>query len=588
MCGIAAVALKPPHRKDAVRLLLDLLKALEYRGYDSAGVAVYDLDQKRIFVWKKKGKVSELSKILEKVVVNASVGIAHTRWATHGPPNDVNAHPHVDCSYSVAVVHNGIISNYKELKEELLKRGHAFKSETDTEVFAHLFEEYLKEMPPFEAFKKAISRLEGYYAIVAITDKDPYKVFFARKESPLIVGRGLKGNFVSSDVVSLLSVSSEVAPLSDGEVGWLNDEEIYVEKDGKPRSPRFFKPSWTPAQAQKGSFEHFMIKEIHEQPQAVKETLLSVVSEWDKVKELVELLNGWSVVVAAGTSYHAGLVFSYTLMKLGGKYVPVIDSSEAEHYSNILKGTVIAISQSGETYDTLKAVRIAKKNGARVVGIVNVVGSTLDRESDLTIYTRAGPEVGVAATKTFLTQISVLHVVANAFSGKSKEDVEKDVREVPKLVRKSIEMSIGYAKELSKRLMEKRDMYVLGTGISYPIAMEGALKIKEISYVHAEAYPAGEAKHGPIALAEPGFPVLVVWTPEDVDKLKVVHEEFASRGSEVYWVAPEGSVPFPEVEWDKVPFVATPPLQLLAYYMAVRKGLDPDKPRNLAKSVTVH
>ena len=588
MCGIAAVALKPPHRKDAVRLLLDLLKALEYRGYDSAGIAVYDLDQKRILVWKKKGKVSELSKILGKVVVNASVGIAHTRWATHGPPNDVNAHPHVDCSGNVAIVHNGIIANYKELKEELLEKGHVFRSETDTEVFAHLFEEHLKELPPFEAFKKAVSRLEGYYAIVAITSKEPYKVFFARKESPLIVGRGLKGNFVSSDIVSLLGVCSEVAPLSDGELGWLDEEEIYVEMNGKPRRLHFFKPSWTPAQAQKGSFEHFMIKEIHEQPQAVRETLLSVVSDWDKVKELVELLNGWAVVVAAGTSYHAGLVFSYTLMKLSGKYVPVIDSSEAIHYSNILKGTVIAISQSGETYDTLKAVRIAKKNGARIVGIVNVVGSTLDRESDLTIYTRAGPEVGVAATKTFLTQISVLDVVARAFSGKSKEEVGKEVKDLPKLVKKSIEMSIGYAKELSKKLTEKRDMYVLGTGISYPIAMEGALKIKEISYVHAEAYPAGEAKHGPIALAEPGFPVLVVWTPEDVDKLKVVHEEFASRGSEVYWTGPGGTVPFPEVEWDKVPFVATPPLQLLAYYMAVRKGLDPDKPRNLAKSVTVH
>ncbi|NPA85564.1 MAG: glutamine--fructose-6-phosphate transaminase (isomerizing) [Crenarchaeota archaeon] len=588
MCGIAATALKPPYRKDTVQLLINLLKALEYRGYDSAGVAVYDLDSGRIHVWKKKGKVAELARMLEKVRLNASSGIAHTRWATHGPPSDVNAHPHTDCLESVAVVHNGIIANYKELKEELIRRGHRFESETDTEVFAHLFEEYLRTSEPFEAFKRAVSRLEGYYAIVAITTKDPYKVFFARKESPLIVGRGIKGNFVSSDIVSLLGVSEEVAPLSDGDVGWLDSEEIFVESEGKRKSLSFFKPSWSPAQAQKGSFEHFMIKEIHEQPQAVKETLTSVISEWEKVMEVVRLMEEWTAVVAAGTSYHAGLVFSYLLMKLSGRFVPVIDSSEAHHYSKVLRGTVIAISQSGETYDTLKAVRIAKENGAKVVGIVNVVGSTLDREADVTVYTRAGPEVGVAATKTFLTQLAVLGVIARAYAGQSKEEVGAAASRLPDIVAKGISMSIGYAKELSRTLAEKRDMYVLGTGVSYPIAMEGALKIKEISYVHAEAYPAGEAKHGPIALAEPGFPVVIVWTPEDEDKLSVAHEEFASRGSEVYWVGPEKDIPFPKVEWHEVPFAATPPLQLLAYYMAVRKGLDPDKPRNLAKSVTVH
>ncbi len=586
MCGIAASALREPYRRETLQLLIDLLRALEYRGYDSAGIAVYDLDMKKIRVWKKKGKVNELAKLLIGLKVNASVGVAHTRWATHGPPSDINAHPHTDCNGTVAVVHNGIITNYRQLRERLVLRGHKFESETDTEVFAHLFEEYMKEYPPFEAFKKAISELEGYYAIVAITSKDPFKVFFARKESPLIVGRGLKGNFVSSDVVSLLGVCEEVAPLSDGDVGWLDEERIYVENDGNVVRLKFFKPSWSPAQAKKGSFEHFMIKEIHEQPQAVKETLSSVLSDWDKVEEVVR--DDDLVVVAAGTSYHAGLVFSYLAMKYTGNYVPVIDSSEAEHYEKILKGTVIAISQSGETYDTLNAVRIAKKNGAKIVGIVNVVGSTLDREADVTIYTRAGPEVGVAATKTFLTQLTVLAAIAKAKGGSSRNDVLKEMKDVPNVVLNSIKMSVGYAKELSKKLSDKRDMYVLGTGISYPIAMEGALKIKEISYVHAEAYPAGEAKHGPIALAEPGFPVVVVWTPEDVNKLETASEEFRSRGSEVYWVAPKKDVPMPKVEWDKVPFAATPPLQLLAYYMAVKKGLDPDKPRNLAKSVTVH
>jgi len=582
LCGIAAASVHDSIKHKTLKILLQALRALEYRGYDSAGIGVYDERERRIKIWKRKGKVIELVKQLYGVKVSAPIGVAHTRWATHGIPSEVNAHPHTDCKGSIAVVHNGIISNYEQLKKELEKEGHVFKSQTDTEVFAHLFEEEMKHKEPFDAFKSAIRRLDGYYAIVAITDKDPHRVFFARKESPLIIGKGTDLNMVSSDIASLLSFVDKVATLEDGEVGWLTHDEIYVEKNGTriDISRRFFRPPWTPEQATKGDFPHFMLKEIHEQPTAVRETLISISSE-SKVKEVLELLEDEVVVTAAGTSLHAGMVFSYALAKTLGKRIIIIDSSEAVHTPKLLKGTVIAISQSGETYDTLKAVRIAKENGATVVGIVNVLGSTLDREADISLYTRAGPEIGVAATKTFLSQTTILLYLVSKLSG-------IDLGKPYEVVDEAIAKSTGYAKEISDTLKDKPNMFVLGTGMSLPLAMEGALKIKEISYIHAEAYPAGEAKHGPIALAEEGFPVLIAWSPEGEEKLKVTKEEFVARGSEVYWIGPGGDIDAPEVEWFLLPFSIVPPFQLLSYYMAVAKGYDPDRPRNLAKSVTVH
>jgi len=582
LCGITAIATTGELKRKTITILLSSLKDLEYRGYDSAGIAVYDERERKIKVWKRKGKVDELARTLKGVKVEAPVGIAHTRWATHGVPSEANAHPHLDCNGEIAVVHNGIISNYEALRRELIERGHTFRSETDTEVFAHLFEEALKELPPFEAFKKAISKLEGYYAIVAITSKDPNKVFFARKESPLIVGRGEGLNMVSSDIASLLRHCDRVAPLEDHEVGWMTWNEIYVEKNGKrvPLQKRTFKPPWSPEQASKGSFPHFMLKEIHEQAQAVRETLISTSSD-PNVKEVLELLEDRVVVVAAGSSLHAGMVFAYAMGKVLGKDIILIDSSEAYHLEKLLRGTVIAISQSGETYDTLKAVRTAKRMGARVVGVVNVVGSTLDREADISLYTRAGPEIGVAATKTFLSQVTVLLYLVSKMGG-------PELKSPHELVEDSIKKGTGYARNLAEKLKDKKNMFVLGTGASLALAYEGALKIKEISYVHAEAYPAGEAKHGPIALAEDGFPVLLAWTPEDEEKLKTAKEEFASRGSGVYWVGPGGDVDVPKADWFELPYSITPPFQLLAYYMAVLNGYDPDKPRNLAKSVTVH
>ncbi len=583
MCGIAAAALRPKFRNEMVQMLLDFLRALEYRGYDSAGIGVYDEDSGRILIWKKKGKVESLARILKTVKVRAPVGVAHTRWATHGVPSDVNAHPHTDCRNEVAVVHNGIISNYKELRERLEKLGHKFVSDTDTEVVAHLFEEYSRQLPPFEAFEKTIKELQGYYAIVMITSKDPKRVYFARKESPLVMGRGSKGYFLSSDVVSLLGSAEEVAVIEDGEYGWISEDDYLV--TGKSRKElNFFKPSWTPQQAMKGHYEHFMLKEIYEGPTAVRETIVGILSD-DNVFRAADMLEGHVVAVAAGTSYHAALIFSYLYMKLTGKYIITLDASEAPHYERLLRGTVIAVSQSGETYDTLKAVRIAKKNGAKIIGVVNVLGSTLDRESDISLRLRAGPEIGVAATKTFLAQLTMLYALTYAKLGK---DLEESLKPLPEVVGESLDMSAGYVKALANKLYQKRDMYVLGTGISNFVAMEIALKIKEISYIHAEAYPAGEAKHGPISLAEEGFPVLMAWTPEDEDKLEVAAKEFSSRGSEVYWIGPRREVPVPDVSWELVPFAVTPPGQLLSYYLAVKRGLDPDKPRNLAKSVTVH
>ncbi len=568
---------------EMIPLLLEFLKALEYRGYDSAGIGVYDEVNRRIIIWKKKGKVESLAKILRNVRVRAPIGIAHTRWATHGIPSDINAHPHTDCKNEVAVVHNGIISNFRELKEKLEESGHKFVSDTDTEVIAHLFEEYLKSMPPFEAFEKTIRSLKGYYAIVMITSKDPTKIFFARKESPLVIGRGSKGYFLSSDMVSLLGSAEEVAVIEDGEYGWITEDDYFVTGKNR-RELSFFKPSWTPQQAMKGQYEHFMLKEIYEGPTAIKETLVGILSD-DNIFKAAEMMDEHVVAVAAGTSYHASLIFSYLYMKHTGKYIITLDASEAPHYKNLLRGTVIAVSQSGETYDTLKAVRLAKKNGAKIIGVVNVLGSTLDRESDISLRLRAGPEIGVAATKTFLAQLTILYALTYAKVGM---DLEETLRPLPEVVKESLEMSAGYAKALANKLYQKRDMYVLGTGISNFVAMEIALKIKEISYIHAEAYPAGEAKHGPISLAEKGFPVLIAWTPEDEDKLEVADEEFSSRGSEVYWIAPEKDIPIPKVSWEIVPFAVTPPGQLLSYYLAIKRGLDPDKPRNLAKSVTVH
>ncbi len=580
MCGIVAIA-KVREDHGLIRELINSLKLLEYRGYDSAGLAVIN-NEKRLLIWKVEGKIEKLEKLVEGVKVKARVGIAHTRWATHGVPNEVNAHPHLDCKKMTAVVHNGIITNHLVLRRFLEERGHKFSSETDTEVIAHLFEEMVTSEKPFDAFKKTISMLEGSYAIVLITLEDPNKVFFAKKESPLIIGLGENGVYLSSDIPSLLPFTRKVIALEDGEYGWTDGLNLVIYRNDREVEwkKRVYEVRWSLRQASKGGYPHFMLKEIHEQPWAVRETYYSVLS--NKRLESVEL-RGNVAVVAAGTSYHASLVFKYVIARVARISVDVIIASEFQFFSDISYDTVIAVSQSGETYDTLRAVRLAKERGAKVIGVTNVVGSSLDRESDITIYTYAGPEIGVAATKTFLTQVLVLEAIAFTHSNYYKLEMLAKASDV---VRKSIVQSEGIVRELARRLKEEKSMYVLGSGITYPLALEGALKIKEVSYIHAEAFPAGEAKHGPIALIEKGFPVIAIFG-EDDSRIKSNLEEMRSRGARIYGVGSRAEVPSPDVEWYLLPFSRTPPLQLLAYYLSVARGYDPDKPRNLAKTVTV-
>ncbi len=578
MCGIVAIA-KGEEDDELLQKLLMALKLLEYRGYDSAGVAIIYNDE--IMIWKTEGKIEKLEKVIRNVRVRARVGIAHTRWATHGIPNEINAHPHTDCNRTVAVAHNGIITNYLQLKRWLEERGHKFLSDTDTEVIAHLFEEHLKTNNPIEAFRKTVKELRGSFAIVMITTRDSDKVFFAKRESPLIVGLGNDAIYLSSDIPSLLPFTSKVFSLEDGEFGWTDGKKITVIRNDKEVEwrKRIYEVRWSLKQASKAGYPHFMLKEIHEQPIVVKETYYSILAN-EKIREVE--LKGNVAVVAAGTSFYAALLFKYAIARLAGLGVDVIVSSEYPFFVNISYDIVIAVSQSGETYDTLKAVREAKKRGARIIGITNVVGSSLDRESDLTIYTNAGPEIGVAATKTFLTQVMVLEALAFL---QGNDRVEK-LEAASSIVSRSIMQSEGIVKEIARGLKTTKSIYVLGSGITYPLALEGALKIKEVSYIHAEALPAGEAKHGPIALVENGFPIIAIMG-ENNERMESNIEEMKSRGGQVYKVDESGQIPSPDVEWYLLPFSRIPPLQLLAYYLAVFKGYDPDKPRNLAKTVTV-
>ena len=578
MCGIVAIA-KRDEDEELLQKLLKALKLLEYRGYDSAGVAVVHGNE--LLVWKVEGKIEKLERLVKDVKIKAKVGIAHTRWATHGEPNEVNAHPHTDCNRKVAVAHNGIITNYVQLRRWLVKRGHKFRSDTDSEVIAHLFEEYLKSHKPSEAFRRVVTELEGSYAIVLITTLEPDKVYFAKKESPLIVGLGNDGVYLSSDIPSLLPFTRKVLSLEDREYGWTDGKNLVIMRDGTrvEWQRRVYEVRWSLKQASKGGYPHFMLKEIHEQPTAVRETYYSILAN-EKINEIE--LKGNVAIVAAGTSFHAALLFKYAIARVAGMSVDAIVASEYPFFVNVGYDIVIAVSQSGETYDTLKAIRLAKRKGAKIIGVTNVVGSSLDREADLTIYTNAGPEIGVAATKTFLTQVMVLEAIAFLQGNRSLEGLA----EASSIVSKSIVQSEGIVKEMARRLRSKRSMYVLGSGITYPLALEGALKIKEVSYIHAEAFPAGEAKHGPIALVEEGFPIIAIMG-EDDEKLESNVEEMRSRGARVFKVKEGGEIPSPDAEWYLLPFSRIPPLQLLAYYLAVFKGYDPDKPRNLAKTVTV-
>ncbi len=603
MCGIIGVA---SLRYNVASIIKSGLEKLEYRGYDSVGIA--SIASNTILIKKGKGKIHEVETRYGLSRVPGSIAVGHTRWATHGAPSDVNAHPHADCTGRVAVVHNGIIENYLELKEKLTNLGHVFKSETDTEVLAHLIEEFLKELKPFEAFRKAISMIRGSYAFAVLISNEPEKIFFARKDSPLVIGVGEGMNFIASDIPAFLEHTRRVIVVHDGELGYITPVEIYLENSKGERInylERIIVVDWTPDMARKEGYPHFMIKEIHEQPRAIRDTIRGIDENYEKAVEL--MLDSEKIfVTAAGTSYHASLVFSLIMSKLAGKLVIPFISSEYLSYANSAdeNSLLIAVSQSGETIDTLMALREFKKRGARIIALSNIIGSAIPRESTLAIYTRAGPEIGVAATKTFTTQVTALTWLAINFSEKrgainqiEAKSLYKVLRDIPEKTERIISMYEAWARSLGRDFANKNNAYYLGRGISLPIAMEGALKMKEIAYIHAEAYPAGESKHGPIALIEENFPVIFVSIEDRLERRLLGNiEEMKARGAYTIGVVPENSiliskldnyVAMPRISEIFLPILSIIPLQLLAYYTAVSRGYDPDKPRNLAKTVTV-
>lgn len=600
MCGIVGIV----GTEFNVKELVDDLQKLEYRGYDSAGIAFYKNGS--IEIQKAIGRISNLK---EKVLNgNTTIGIAHTRWATHGAPTNENAHPHSDCTGKIVLVHNGIIENYAELKEELKKKGHNFKSDTDTEVIAHLIEENFED-DLYNAVLKTVRILKGAYAIVVMHSDFKDSLVAARKGSPLVLGRTEDKVILASDVTPIIKYTKDVVFLEDGDVVYIKDNEYRItDMNGNVVLRKVYHVDWDEAAAEKAGYKHFMLKEINEEPEAIESALVGRITTDGPVLSELKEFNIENIekikLVACGTSYHAGLVFKYFLEKHSDIDVEVDVASEFR-YRNIHidnKTLVIAISQSGETADTLESVRIVKKKGARVVAISNVVGSTITRESDVTVYMNAGPEIGVAATKTYVNQLVVLYILGmNILKAKNiwNEELESDfefLKNSPNVFRKilnnvSLEELASYYKNYS------HFMYI-GRGINYPTALEGALKLKEISYINATAYPAGELKHGPIALLDPKFPVFAV-VPKDrlYEKTKSNIEESKARKSRIVAVTNESNTDLedladnviyvPDSPEDMYPLVISPIIQLFAYLVADMKGYDPDKPRNLAKSVTV-
>jgi glutamine---fructose-6-phosphate transaminase (isomerizing) len=609
MCGIVGGIAQ----RDVVPILMEGLRRLEYRGYDSAGLAV-EVAGGSVERRRTEGKVQRLQDALDGSPLAGRCGIAHTRWATHGVPNERNAHPQVS-GPGVALVHNGIIENHEPLRRELQDLGYQFESETDTEVIAHRIRSYLNgKVDLLESVKRTVAELEGAYALAVMSSEDPDKIVVARAGCPVVIGLGIGENFVASDVTALLPVTRRFIFLEEGDIALVTREAVTIwDADGKT-ARRAEKESVLPADAmERGHYRHFMQKEIHEQPRAVAETLSERIGA-GKVLDRVfgpgapELFNATRAVqiVACGTSYHAGLVARYFIEKLARIPCMVEIASEYRYRQPVVpEGTLfVAISQSGETLDTLEALRAAKKMGyLGSLGICNVPESALVRESDLVLMTRAGPEIGVASTKAFTTQLAALSllglVLARRSGGQALEaDLVRQLAGIPALLEKILEMD-GAIETLAERFADKHHALFLGRGIQFPVALEGALKLKEISYIHAEAYPAGELKHGPLALVDADMPVIIVAPNNElVEKLKANMQEVRARGGELFVFAdPDAKIEngpgvtvlhMPaHIEDFQAPIAFTVPLQLLAYHVAVLKGTDVDQPRNLAKSVTV-
>lgn len=607
MCGIVGYFGK----KQATSFLVDGLSKLEYRGYDSAGVAVED-ENGSITVVKHKGRLTNLSEDLDKNPVQGSIGIGHTRWATHGAPSDVNSHPHKSSKGNITVVHNGIIENYLELRKFLTSEGYEFKSQTDTEVIPNLVHYYF-EGDLFEAVVKATKKLEGSYAIGVICGDDPNKLVAVRKDSPLIVGLGEDETFIASDIPAVISYTRDVYLLEDNEFVLITNDGVEVLNSDKSKIDKeVYHVTWSADAAEKGGYDSFMMKEIHEQPKAVRDTLTGKITDgkvtFEDFKLTKEELQGIDriYIVACGTAYHAGLMGKVAIEKFAKIPVEVDIASEFRYREPLVtdKTLLITVSQSGETADTLAALRDCKKAGARTLAITNVVGSTISREADHVIYTMAGPEIAVASTKAYTTQVVVMNLIGMYFGqlmGTITSEEEKALEEGLQLIPEKIEEVLkeeGKIEEIAKVLANERGLFYLGRGVDFALALEGSLKLKEITYIHSEAYAGGELKHGPIALIEDGTKVIALLTQERLREKMVSNiVEVKARGAHVIGVAYEGDE-LDETVFDEViriprilnmvaPVVAAVSLQLLSYFTAKEKGFDIDKPRNLAKSVTV-
>jgi glutamine---fructose-6-phosphate transaminase (isomerizing) len=606
MCGI--VGYVGPDQ--ALPIVLEGLRRLEYRGYDSAGVAVLD---GALSVVKRAGKLSELEGALEEQATPAgTVGMGHTRWATHGAPTDRNAHPHTDCHETIAVIHNGIVENFADLRAALEKRGHTFVSQTDTEVVAHLIEEKDGSLP--DRVRATVRELEGAYALVVLSADEPDVIVGVKVASPLVVGLGEGENLLASDIPAVLSKTRRVLPVSERQVVEVRAEGVRVtDFDGNDVEVEPFEVDWDVARAQKGGYDDFMRKEIDEQPAAIHDTLVGRLNEngllsLDEVHLDPEVLREVDkvFVVACGTAYHSGLVAKYAIEHWTRIPVEIEIASEFRYRDPVLgpDTLTLAVSQSGETIDTLEAARHAARQGSRVLAVTNTVGSSLAREADAVMYTHAGPEIGVAATKTFATQMVALHLVAlflaqirGSMYPVEIGDIVATMRELPDHVQRTLELD-GQVRAVAERIHQASDVLFIGRHTGFPAALEGALKLKELSYVHAEGYAAGELKHGAIALVEQGVPVVAVATECHVYRKMLSNiQEVRARGALVIAVASEGDEEIersaehvlfvPRVPELFSPVVVTPPLQLLAYHVAKLRGCDVDQPRNLAKSVTV-
>ncbi len=608
MCGIVGYI----GQEQCAELLVEGLKRLEYRGYDSAGLAVFN--NGKIDIVRAEGKLVNLSNALSEHALPGSAGIGHTRWATHGKPSEINAHPHK--AGPVVVVHNGIIENHLALRNELEAEGRSFSSETDTEIISHLIHRELENGTDLEtSVRRSLTKIKGSYAIAVLCESEPDKLIAARLFSPLVLGLGEQANYIASDIPAILSHTRKVVFLDDGDMAVVTADGVTItDLKNRPVERAFTNIDWSPVMAEKGGYKHFMLKEIHEQPRAVADTIRERVSlergdvTMDGFELDAEYLVGLDriVIVACGTSYHAALVGKFWIENLARVPVEVDMASEFRYRNPIINEhvLVISISQSGETADTLAAIQDAKAQGAKILSICNVLGSSIPRLSDYTMYTHAGPEIGVASTKAFVTQLSALYLCAIFMARRLQRlDARSAAHKLLELIRIPVllEEVLQNEKEIrriAKQFHHARDFLYIGRWINYPIALEGALKLKEISYIHAEGYPAGEMKHGPIALVDEHLPVVTIVTKNRIyEKILSNMQETQARNGTVIAIASEGDreiekyseyvIRIPEIEEELEPLLTVVPLQMLAYYIADYNGTDVDQPRNLAKSVTV-